>query len=131
MSFPEVMGIVTGMLQFTVAGYALRLNRIFGTARVGWSLFWAFALLALLHLVQSVTSFNNGAWMGAEIEVVYALISLLLLTGMVHIETLLRERLRAEQAELGAKTRILLAVIHLFKVKPQLSCGKFCLIPYT
>jgi PAS domain S-box-containing protein len=99
MNFEEVLGFVTGLLQFIVAGYALRLNRIFGTARVGWSLFWAFLLLALLHFIQSVTSFNNGAMMGAEIEVVYALISLLLLTGMVHIETLLRERLRAEQAE--------------------------------
>ena len=96
MNFEEVMSFVTGLLQFIVAGYALRLNRIFGTARVGWSLFWAFLLLALLHFIQSVTSFNNGALMGAEIEVVYALISLLLLTGMVHIETLLRERLQAE-----------------------------------
>ncbi len=99
MSFPVVMDFVTGALQFAVAGYALRLNRIYGTARVGWSLFWAFSLLALLHLFQSVISFNNGAPLGVEIEVIYSLISLLLLTGMVHIETLLRERLRVEQEE--------------------------------
>jgi len=99
MSFPIVMGLVTGALQFTVAGYALRLNHIYGTARVGWSLFWAFSLLALLHLFQSIVSFSNGAPLGVEIEVVYSLISLLLLTGMVHIETLLKERLRVEQAE--------------------------------
>ncbi len=99
MSFTAVMGVVSGLLQFNIAGYALRLNRLFGTARVGWSLFWAFALLALLHFFQSVTSFNSRTLMGAEFEVVYALISLLLLTGMVHIETLLRERLRAEQEQ--------------------------------
>jgi len=99
MSFPIVMGLVTGALQFTVAGYALRLNHIYGTARVGWSLFWAFSLLALLHLFQSIVSFSNGAPLGVEIEVIYSLISLLLLTGMVHIETLLKERLRVEQAE--------------------------------
>jgi hypothetical protein len=93
------MDITTGALQFIVAGYALRLNRIFGTARVGWSLFWAFSLLALLHLFQSVVSFNDGAQLGVEIEVVYSLISLLLLTGMVHIETLLNERLRMEREE--------------------------------
>jgi DNA repair exonuclease SbcCD ATPase subunit len=93
------MGFITGALQFVVAGYALRLNRIFGTARVGWSLFWAFALLALLHLFQSITSFNSGAPLGVEIEVMYSLISLLLLTGMVHIETLLKERLRLEREE--------------------------------
>ena len=99
MSFPEVMSLVASLLQFIVAGYALRLNRIFGTARVGWSLFWAFSLLALLHFIQSVTSFNNGVFMGAEIEVIYALIALLLLTGLIHLETLLRERRRVEQEE--------------------------------
>jgi len=97
MSFTGVMGFVNGALQFIVAGYALRLNRIFGTARVGWSLFWAFSLLALLHLIQSLMSFNNGAQLGVEIECVYSFISLLLLTGMIHIETLLKERLRIEQ----------------------------------
>ena len=46
------MSFIASALQFLVAGYALRLNRIFGTARVGWSLFWAFSLLALLHLIS-------------------------------------------------------------------------------
>jgi PAS domain S-box-containing protein len=99
MSFTGVMGFVNGALQFIVAGYALRLNRIFGTARVGWSLFWAFSLLALVRLIRSFMSFNNGEPLGVEIECVYSLISLLLLTGMIHIETLLKERLRIEQAE--------------------------------
>ena len=98
-SFSEVMGFIASVLQFVVAGYALRLNRIFGTARVGWSLFWAFSLLALLHLIQSVALFNAGAPLGIEIEVMYALISLLMLTAMVHIETLLKERLRLEREE--------------------------------
>src|ERR1035438_571713 len=98
-SFPQVMGFVTGALQFSVAGYALRLNRIFGMARVGWSLFWAFSLLALLHWRQPIAFFNTGATLGVEIDVMYSLISLLLLTGMVHIETLLKERLRREQEE--------------------------------
>ena len=100
------MGYITGALQFAVAGYALRLNRIFGTARVGWSLFWAFALLALLHLFQSIALFNSGAQLGVEIEVMYSLISLLLLTGMVHIETLLKERLRMEREELRLRAEL-------------------------
>ena len=99
MGFSGILSLVTGLMQFIVAGYALRLNRIFGTARVGWSLFWAFSLLALLHFMQSVTSLKSGAPMAVEIEVIYSLISLLLLTGMVHIETLLRERLQVEQEE--------------------------------
>ena len=98
-NFTEVMGFIASVLQFVVAGYALRLNRIFGTARVGWSLFWAFSLLALLHLFQSIALFNAGVPLGVEVEVMYALISLLMLTGMVHIETLLKERLRMEREE--------------------------------
>jgi phosphoglycerate-specific signal transduction histidine kinase len=66
---------------------------------VGWSLFWAFSLLALLHLVQSVVTFHGATSFGAEIEVTYALISLLLLTGMLHLEAVLKERLRLEQNE--------------------------------
>ena len=46
---------LAGTLQLCVAIYAIRLNRLYGSARVGWSLFWAFSLLALLHFVQSVT----------------------------------------------------------------------------
>jgi hypothetical protein len=98
-NFPQMMGSITGLLQFIVAGYALRLNRIFGTVRVGWSLFWAFALLALLHLFQSIVAFSSGSPLGMEVEVIYSLISLLLLTSMVHLETLLRERLRLEREE--------------------------------
>lgn len=99
MSHSDLVGLVAIALQFIVAGYALRLNRLFGTARVGWSLFCSFALLALLHLIQSATSLNAGEQFGIKIEVMYALVSLLLLTGMVHMETLLKERLRVEQLE--------------------------------
>jgi hypothetical protein len=93
------MGYIAGGLQFIVAGYALRLNRLFGTNRVGWSLFGAFSLLAILHLVQSLMPSNAGEQIGIKIEVMYSLISLLLLTGMTQIETLLKERLRMEQTE--------------------------------
>jgi two-component system, cell cycle sensor histidine kinase and response regulator CckA len=97
MNYPETMGWITGLLQFAVAGYALRLNRIFGTAKVGWSLFCAFTLLALLHLFQSLESSDGGTSAGMEIEVIYLLISLLLLTSMIHIETVLKERRRVEE----------------------------------
>ena len=99
MNYHEIMSFVAGALQFIVAGYALRLNRLFGTARVGWSLFWAFLLLALLHLLQSLIQFHSAIQFGVEVEVMYALISLLLLIGMVHMETLLKERMRVEREE--------------------------------
>ena len=99
MSYPSILSLIAGFLQLVVAAYALRLNRLFGTARVGWSLFSAFALLAILHLIQTVPSFHSGLELGVKIKVVYALISMLLLTGMVHMETLLKERLRLEREE--------------------------------
>lgn len=90
---------VAGLLQLSVAGYALRLNRLFGTLHVGWSLFWAFLLLALLHVIQSATQFQAATEFGIMVEVMYALISLLLLTSMVHLESVLKERQRVEREE--------------------------------
>jgi len=99
MNFTTVMGFVAGVLQFIVAGYALRLNRLFGTKRVGWSLFWAFLLLAMLHLMQSVMKGGFGADVGVKVDVMNALISMLLLIGMVHSHALLKERMRVEREE--------------------------------
>lgn len=110
MNFTVVTGFITGLLQFIVAGYALRLNRRFGTMRVGWSLFWAFSLLALLHLMQSMMPFNSGAELGIKVDVMYALVSLLLLTGMIHLETVLKERLQRERDEQRMRAELELEV---------------------
>ena len=99
MNFTTAMGFVAGLLQFVVAGYALRLNRLFGIKRVGWSLFWAFLLLALLHLMQSIMQGGFGSELGIKVDVMNALISMLLLIGMVHLEALLKERIRVEREE--------------------------------
>jgi hypothetical protein len=96
MNVTTLMGFAAGVLQFIVAGYALRLNRLFGTKRVGWSLFWAFSLLALLHLLQSVMSGGSGPEYGVKVDVMNTLISMLLLIGMVHLEALLKERVRVD-----------------------------------
>jgi hypothetical protein len=100
MNLDALLNLVAGVLQFVVAGYALRLNRIFGPARVGWSLFCAFTLLALLHLFQSAPISHAEESSAITLEVIYSLISLLLLAGLAHIEALFKERLRFEQAEL-------------------------------
>ena len=95
MNESHIMGWVAGGMQFGVAIYALRLNRRYGITRVGWSLFWAFTLLAVLQLAQST-------WTGSaaiEVNVSYVLISFLLLIGMLHLETMLKERLRTEKLE--------------------------------
>ncbi len=99
------MSLAAGLLQFAVACYALRLNRNFGASRVGWSLFVAFSAMALLRLFLSLDLFR-GVVEGVRAEVVYALISVLLLTGMVHLEALLKERRRVEDAEQKAQARL-------------------------
>ena len=93
-----VLGLA-GLLQLGVAVYAIRLNRLFGTARVGWSLFWSFLLLALLHFVQSVTPAYAAEGFKFNLEFVYVLVSLLLLVGMVHLHSVLKEEARRTRAE--------------------------------
>jgi len=99
------MTMVAGVLQFAVACYALRLNRLFGAPRVGWSLFAAFAAMALLRLLLSLDWFR-GLIAGGRAEIVYVLTSILLLTGMAHLEALLRERRRVEQVEQTAQAKL-------------------------
>jgi C4-dicarboxylate-specific signal transduction histidine kinase len=105
MNFENVMTMIAGALQFGVACYALRLNRLFGAPRVGWSLFAAFAAMALLRLLLSLDLFQ-GIIEGGRGEIVYVATSILLLTGMVHLEALLKERRRVEEAEQKAQTRL-------------------------
>src|SRR5208282_767546 len=105
MHFSSAMSLVAGVLQFAVACYALRLNRLFGSSRVGWSLFVAFAAMALLRLLLSLDLFR-GVIVGVGVEIVYVLTSILLLTGMAHLETLLKERQRVESVEHNAQARL-------------------------
>lgn len=105
-----ITGCIASALQFIVAGYALRLNRRFGTARVGWSLFCAFSLLALLQLIQSTAASDVVVNAALKINVTYALISFLLLIGLVHLETMLKERLRMERVEKQLRAELELEV---------------------
>jgi len=105
MDFPGIMSLVAGGLQFAVACYALRLNRLFGARRVGWSLFAAFAAMALLRLLLYLNLFR-GAIEGGRGEIVYVLTAILLLTGMFHLEALLKERQRVDEAEQKAQAQL-------------------------
>jgi hypothetical protein len=106
MTESHIMGVIASALQFLVAAHALWLNRRYGTNRVGWSLFGAFSLLALLQLVQVCPSFDVWADTGVKINATYVLVSFLMLIGMVHLESMLRERLRREKAELKLRAEL-------------------------
>lgn len=99
MNFTTALGFTAGLLQFGVAGYALLLNRRYGTRRVGWSLFWAFLLLALLHLTQLAMVHTSRELYALQVDVMNTLVSLLLLIGMIHLEAMLKERRRTELEE--------------------------------
>lgn len=88
---------ITGLAQLSVAIYGLRLTRMFGVAKVGWSLFSAFALLTLVHLLEAVRQFSMARDFGIEVEFIYAFISFLLLAGLAHLEAILKERQRLER----------------------------------
>ena len=105
MDFDNVMTMVAGVTQFAVACYALRLNRLFGSPRVGWSLFAAFAAMAALRLFLTLDLFR-GLIAGGRAEIIYVLASILLLTGMVHLESVLKERRRVEEVEQKAQAKL-------------------------
>jgi len=96
------IALASGLLQCAVVGYGFWLTRRFGVARVGWALVFTFSLLALLRLflVQANMEF------GTKIDILFGVISLLLLVGMIQVEYLLRERQRADLARQRAQLEL-------------------------
>jgi C4-dicarboxylate-specific signal transduction histidine kinase len=99
MSYVDITGLSSGLLESGVVMYALRLIHVFGATRVGWSLVSAFGLLALVHLLPTVDPFPGRGGLEIQVDTIHALVSVLLLAGMVHLEMLLRQRLQAERRE--------------------------------
>ena len=98
----QASAIIVGaalLFQLSVAAYAMRLTRHFGTAKVGWSLFCAFLFLAVVHAFQAIAQFQTAEVFEIKFEVVYALVSLLLLIGLIHVSTTLKNRLWVESEE--------------------------------
>jgi two-component system, cell cycle sensor histidine kinase and response regulator CckA len=98
-TFPPIYSLVLSLLPCLIPPYALRLNRVFGTKRIGWVLFAVFALLAVLQLVRAWQPLGLGLDAGLTLDLLNFLVPVLLLIGLVHIETLFRERLRLEEQE--------------------------------
>ena len=79
--------------------YALRLTRVFGTKRVGWVIFFAFVLLAALQLIRAWHPMGLALDADRTLDLLYLVVPILLLIGMLHIETIFRKRLRIEEEE--------------------------------
>lgn len=103
----SIANIASGLLEAGVAFYALRLMRLFGSRRVGWSLFLAFTLLALFHVSHFAMPWLDLSGVGEPF--VYALSSALILVGMLHFERTLKhfdrdeQRTRKEMEELAKR----------------------------
>ena len=106
MSSPPAYSLLLGLLQCVIPPYAFRLTRVFGTKRVGWVLFAVFSLLALLQVVRACVPGAWGADPNLALDLLYFLVPVLLLLGMVHIETLYKERLRLEVEEKKLRSQL-------------------------
>src|SRR5438874_5585078 len=74
------LGVLAWVLQPGAAIYALRLNRLFGTRRVGWSVCAAFFALAVLHVIHLLSPRGSG------VGFMDVLVSILLLICFAHLE---------------------------------------------
>jgi len=95
----DIIRLASGLLQFGVAWYALRLGRLFKFTLMGWLLFGALSLLALLSLFLAVKPLGTGAQWGINVDIIYSLISLLLLLGMIRFHFGLKNFLREERTQ--------------------------------
>lgn len=103
MDSTSIVAWSTRVLQVGVAFYAFRLNRTFGTTRVGWSIFSAFVLLTLIRFIQAANPVGTNLEMTAQVELIYGIVSLLLMIGMIHIEQVFRARADVESASQKAR----------------------------
>ena len=95
----DLIRLISGLLQFGVAWYALRLGRLFKATVMGWLLFGGLTLLALVSLFLAVKPLDGGIQWGIKVDIIYSLFSLLLLAGMMRFYTSLKNFLRSETAE--------------------------------
>jgi hypothetical protein len=96
MNVDGIVGTLAMVLQIAVAGYALWLNRNFGTRRAGWALGIAFLLMTLMHLNEAWEPAVTVSVLELRPQLAYMFISILLLLGLSHLGTVFRERQKAQ-----------------------------------
>jgi len=92
----DIIRLTSGLLQFGVAWYALRLGRLFKSTLIGWLFFSALSVLALLSLFLAVEPFDAGAQWGIKVDILY---SLVLLAGVMRFYSALKNFLREEEGK--------------------------------
>ena len=124
MYYQNYIDVAAGLLQLSVAGYALWLKRRFKAAQVGWWLFFAFASLAVLHWAQGATVIPDFPDRAIVLDVAYAVTSILLLIGMAQLQGLLKwyqgVEERASQAQAALEEAIRAEAEKLNKANEEL-----------
>src|SRR3954454_14144859 len=110
MSYALINSVLFGLLPCIIPPYALRLIRVFGMRKVGWILFGVFSSLAVLQLIRFWQPMGLGLTPGLTLDLLNFLIPVLLLIGMVHIETVFKERSKVEQEEKRMRAELELQV---------------------
>jgi chromosome segregation ATPase len=103
MNNSDIIRFSSALMQFGVACYALRLGRIFNTARVGWVVFSTLSLLAVLYFLVPTSLLNGFIPLGIKVDLVYALVSVVLILGMIYLDVSSKQRRQSEKAERKAQ----------------------------
>src|SRR5690242_5716099 len=106
MSTTNVIGVIAALPQLAVVYFALRLNRRYGSARVGWQLVASFALLAILYLLFFSEPLQTYPRMEIKMDIAYALTSLFLLGIMISLGLVQKERDRTRMVESRAQIEL-------------------------
>jgi hypothetical protein len=95
----DIIRLTSGLLQFGVAWYALRIGRVFKSTLMGWLLFGALSVLALLSLFLAIKPLGTDAQGTIKVDIIYFLFCLLLLVGVMRFYSSLKNFLQAEGSE--------------------------------
>jgi two-component system, NtrC family, sensor kinase len=124
MSSMNYLHLLAGLPQIGVVCYALRLTRRFSLSKVGWLLVASLTLLALLCLLYFSTPFQSFPPLIVKLEIAHGLASLFLLTILVLLEKVLKERARnqeiLQEARTTLETRVALETAELTQATAEL-----------
>jgi len=102
MSYFTATALASGLLQCAVLGYGFWLARRFGVALVGWALVFIVSSLALLRVFLVQGSFG----LGVKMDIIFGVISAIMIAAMVQTQVLLRDRQRTEKARQAARSEL-------------------------
>src|SRR5215831_11970822 len=98
MNFEFCLGLMAGLLQISVAAYALWLGRRLGSrARIGWLLYFSLSGMAIVHWMLSEQLLRSRYSSVTQVNLLYTLTSVLLLVVLHRLRGLMGRYSQAER----------------------------------